>query len=445
MASSPSRRRISGACRLHVVPLNIQQQLLTVLTDPIASTVIAFGEVAADLGSPLYIVGGAVRDALAGRPVSEADLVIVGDIVRFSRRVQDAGLATQTATSQFMTIKLRVGDREYDVATARRETYGKPGALPDVEPADLETDLARRDFSVNAMAASLSPGTDFGTVTDPHRGASDLERTTLRALRPDSFRDDSTRVFRAARYATRLGLRLDPDTARWIERGSRYVSSISADRLRNEFERCWEEPEPEAVLHLLDQWSVLPHVHPALRWRPELGAAFKAARAVRPGDVEPSLPYWAILGLQAVAGEEIEPVVARLNIQGDAARAMRGGAAWRSGIAATIWATLRTGGKRSEVVRGLDRVEPAVVVAAAATEASALGEALSSYLAKLRGVRPFSGGDDLLELGVPEGPLVGDMLKRLLDARLDGDSGSVADDRELIRQWMKETRPTTGD
>jgi tRNA nucleotidyltransferase (CCA-adding enzyme) len=420
--------------------LNIHEQLFTGLAQPLASALVRFGEIAEDLSSDLYIVGGAVRDALLERTVSEVDLLIVGDAGPFAQQAQNSGLATRVATSQFMTMKLRVQDSIFDVATARRETYANPGALPAVEPADLDADLARRDFSMNAIAASLSPGDDFGTIIDPQGGLEDLERGVLRVLHSNSFRDDATRLFRAARYASRLGLRIDPGTAASIEQDSHFIASISADRLRHEFDRCWAEIEPETTFEMLDRWGTLRQVHPAITWGAEINAAFGNARSSRPIDGDIIHTYWALLGMKAVSPEGAEPLVSRLNLGGNEARAIRGGSAWRTVDANRFRSTIGSGTRPSEYVRILDHIDSAVVFAAIAAESDASAEVLRSYVEKFRDVQSFLNGEDVLALGIPQGPLVGDMLRRLRDARLDGDSQSAAADRVLVRRWFEEAK-----
>ena len=150
----------------------------------------------------VYLVGGAVRDLLLGRESFDVDLAVEGDAIEFAR-----GLGGEvTAHGRFGTAVVRFPDgRQLDVVTCRRETYAAPAALPDVEAGTIEDDLARRDFTVNAMAASL--GSDFGRLVDPHGGRADLENETIRVLHQQSFVDDPTRIFRAVRYESRQSSR----------------------------------------------------------------------------------------------------------------------------------------------------------------------------------------------------------------------------------------------
>ena len=141
--------------------MNIARNLKNVLPEDLLGICIALGELAAP--QTLYIVGGAARDTLLGHPPREIDFVLEGDAAAFAEGAERAGLGRKTATSQFLTVKFLVGQHEVDLATARREEYVSSGALPTVAPGDIANDVARRDFSVNAIAVSVSPES-FGSV-----------------------------------------------------------------------------------------------------------------------------------------------------------------------------------------------------------------------------------------------------------------------------------------
>ena len=421
--------------------MNISAQLSEALTGEAARTMAEFGEAAAALGSRLYAVGGVVRDAILGHQVSEVDLVIVGDVDRFAAELQRAGAATRTARSQFLTVKLSSAGGMFDVARARRETYPTPGALPEVEPADLEADLARRDFSANAMAVPVTPGETFGTLIDPHDGRADIERGVIRALHAASFRDDATRIFRAARYAGRLGWELEADTERWVRRSLDHLSAIGGDRLRNEFNRCWAEARPAAALRLLDDWGALRSVHSGLRWDGRVAAVFAEAESIRPPDIDTAATCWAVLALFVVDGGAAESLVARLNLAPHEGRAFRAGAAWPGAVGQRFRTAAVGGMTPSEIQAALDPVDPAGIVAAGAAESGPAGEALKAYLERYRTVRSTLRGQDLLQMGIPEGPMIGDVLRRLRGALLDGEVSSESDERAFVRRWMDASGP----
>src|SRR5215218_8215091 len=171
---------------------------------------------------PVYLVGGAVRDLLLGRPRADVDLVVEADAAALAARLGGA----EKEHERFGTVKVEVAGHELDIATARTETYPEPGALPVVAPAgSIEADLRRRDFSVNAMAIPLA---GEPRVIDPHGGRDDLAEGLLRVLHPRSFVDDPTRAIRAARYGSRFGFSLEPETFELLRRAD--LATVSADR-----------------------------------------------------------------------------------------------------------------------------------------------------------------------------------------------------------------------
>ncbi len=181
-------------------------------------------------GEPgVYVVGGAVRDELLGREPRELDLVVEGDAVAVARRAAERVGGKLTVHERFGTATVLADGFAFDVAGARRESYSRPGALPDVElGASIEEDLARRDFTVNAIARRLA---DDEIVAFP--GArDDLRAGVLRVLHDRSFVDDPTRMLRLVRYAERLGFEIDPHTAALVDPA--LFATVSGDRLGNE-------------------------------------------------------------------------------------------------------------------------------------------------------------------------------------------------------------------
>ena len=147
-----------------------------------------------------------------------------------------------------------LGDgRHADIARTRTEAYEAPGALPAVTPAPIDEDLARRDFTVNAIAIALHPP---NPILDPFGGISDLAAGRLRVLHSGSFTDDPTRAIRAARYCARLGLRPEEETAKLL--AATDLGLVSTDRRNAELARLAGEPDPAAGFRLLSRWAVLP-------------------------------------------------------------------------------------------------------------------------------------------------------------------------------------------
>ena len=233
----------------------------------------------ASLGVPrLALVGGVVRDQLLhqrfGRAwggLSDLDWVVEGDASALAaelvRRCSPDRLTAVQEYETFGTVALQLDGTSLDLATARQEHYPVPAENPVVRAGTLQADLARRDFTINAMALDLVAG----ELIDLHQGQEDLAAGQLRFLHPGSVQDDPTRVIRAARYAARLGFHLaDESRAQicstvqhwpwaWSQGDPAFAAPPAlATRLRMELDLLLErEPWPKA-LDLLEQWQALP-------------------------------------------------------------------------------------------------------------------------------------------------------------------------------------------
>ena len=239
-----------GACR--PLPRSAAQALdrLEGATGEVLRTT---GRLGIEAGWRVAAVGGLVRDLLRGRLAAEPrdlDLAVEGDGRLLARRLGRALGGRVREHESFLTATVTLPDgRRVDLATARRERYRRPGALPLVEPATLDEDLARRDFSVNALAVRVDESA-WGQVLDPTGGLADLARGRIRILHPLSFVEDPTRIFRAGRFAERLGFRLEPATRRLLRAaaGLEVYAALSGDRLMAELEAILGESRPSAVL-----------------------------------------------------------------------------------------------------------------------------------------------------------------------------------------------------
>ena len=202
-----------------------------------------------------------MRDALLGRVPRELDVVVEGDAAPVARRAADRLGGDVVVHDRFGTAIVRSPAATFDVVTARTETYARPGALPDVRPgASIEEDLARRDFTVNAIALRLADG----ALTECPGARDDLGAGVLRVLHERSFEDDPTRLLRLARYAARLGFEPDPDTDALAARAPRRHRARAA-RLGSELRLLLREPQPAALLELERHGLGRAVVHPGFR------------------------------------------------------------------------------------------------------------------------------------------------------------------------------------
>ena len=373
--------------------------------------------------APTYLVGGAVRDLLRGDPSVDLDLVVEGDARGMARDLA-AHLGGETMEHErFGTATVRAPDLTLDLATARRERYRSPGALPEVEPASLEADLARRDFTVNAMAISLLEA-ERGRVHDPHGGLADVEGRTIRVLHRHSFLDDPTRILRGARYEARLGFAMDRDTdslARGAV-GDRALDTVSGDRIGAELMLVLREPTLGAALARLTDLEIDRALNRSLAL--DAGLAERAAAAAEQVGADRALA--ALAALASRAAEALRRFVERLGL-GAAARDRVLRAA-RSGPAIADALRAEPSPRRSELHSLLSREpEEALAVALAVGAPPAPVEL---FLTDLRGARLEISGDDLIAAGVPRSPAIGRALEGALRRKLDGE---VAGREEELR------------
>jgi tRNA nucleotidyltransferase (CCA-adding enzyme) len=324
--------------------------------------------------TPAYLVGGAVRDLLLGRGGEDLDVAIEGDV----EALADLPGFSLEREGLFLTGRLESDGHKIDVARARAESYPRPGALPEVGPASIEEDLARRDFTINAMAFPL--GGDR-RLLDPHGGLEDLRGGLLRVHHERSFIDDPTRAVRAARYAARFGFELEPETARLLRDAD--LSTVSDDRVENELRRIAAEEDPAQALRLILDWGVMPTL--------DAQAPDRVAEVTRLASAPPWLE-WVDRELAVMLA-----IVRPLPQVRELAEA--------------------TPERPSEAVRLAATWDPAQLLVARALGA----EWLDRYAGDWRNVGLEITGDDLLAEGIPEGPAIGRGLEAALSGKLDGE------------------------
>jgi tRNA nucleotidyltransferase (CCA-adding enzyme) len=327
--------------------------------------------------TPAYLVGGAVRDAVLGKSVGDVDIAVEGELDPVLDRL---GIGARTH-ERFGTATVIVDGRRIDLARTRRERYPVAGALPEVEPAPIRTDLARRDFTVNAMAVPLQGEPE---LLDPYGGRDDVAAGLLRVLHDRSFRDDPTRALRAARYVVRLRFRLEPHTERLLRAAD--LGTVSADRVEADLARIAAEPDAIAAFELLAGWGLLELE------RERLSLLQSVSELTR---IEP----WA----GAVDRER-----ALLDVVG-AGRP-------RLELARQLAAIEADRHADSELFERAGRCDDGLLLIARAMGALWLDDHLTHW----RRVRLRITGADLLAAGVGEGPELGAALRKTLHARIDG-------------------------
>ncbi|HZY43817.1 MAG TPA: hypothetical protein VFF70_03630 [Anaerolineae bacterium] len=368
---------------------------------------------------PLYLVGGPVRDLLLGQSIIDFDLTVEGDAIDLAQQLAKKLRGSIKTHDRFGTAKLILPTQSastasrsgasVDLASTRSETYAQPGALPDVTPGNLQSDLIRRDFSINAMAIRLD-GDHFGELIDMYQGADDLKRGLVRVLHPQSFTDDPTRIFRAARFTERFNFKVEAKTLKLIPAALPIIDRVSGDRLRREFEAIFKEDQPDRALALLDQWGVLKQIDPEFHLDAEKRLRFR--KAAPPFD---SLTGWVWL-LRRVSLEGRARIAQRLNLLVEDSTDLNQVYEIQGQQAA-----IKDSPAPSVLYQLLSRYsDRALRTATTIIDDDRANRKIDHFVNDLHGVKISIDGQRLQEFGLVPGPAMRRVLESIRDAVLDG-------------------------
>ena len=226
-------------------------------------------EIARNAGLNLYLTGGTIRDLVTGFPIRDIDLSIQGNPLKLQKDLEKAGISIQGVDEDLRTLQLLMpGNVRAELNMTRAEVYDKPGKPPAITPATINEDLRRRDFTVNAMALSLNPGSR-GLLLDPFNGVADVEAKVLRVLHNYAFLDEPVRLIRATRLSARFHWPLEERTqARYdAAKEGNYIEYISRRMIGYEVEQVAHEDDPLNIMRALEKEGWLKILHPAFRDR----------------------------------------------------------------------------------------------------------------------------------------------------------------------------------
>ena len=388
------------------------------------------GKIAASQGQGLYLVGGVIRDLLLRQTNLDLDLVVEGNAIELAQHLVEINHGKITTHPRFNTAKLQWNKWSVDLATARSETYAKPGALPSVKPSSINNDLFRRDFTINAMAIELGPS-HYGELIDRYGGRDDLEHKLIRILHEKSFTDDATRIWRGLRYEQRLDFQLEPTTLKLLKQDIPMLDSISGDRIRYELECILREEHPEKVLRRAEELGVLPKLSPALKGNGWLAGKFGQARQLSHPNPPPVGLYLTLL-VYPLTNEETELLVSFLRLPKSLTQMLRDTINLKTKLPALANPKLAP----SSIYHLLhDYSLQAVTANSLAGDSPVAHQHIHLFLDKLRYVKPALTGNDLQKMDIAPGPQMKEILQQLHEARLDGKVTSKQDEVEMVEGW----------
>jgi tRNA nucleotidyltransferase (CCA-adding enzyme) len=385
------------------------------------------------LGFPIYLVGGSVRDLMLSRPIVDLDLALEGDAIKLARALVKKYGGEFTPHDKFFTATWELATpvsnlQSLDLASARRETYPHPGALPTVTKSTLDDDLRRRDFTINAMAIRLD-GDHFGELHDPMHGQADLGNKLIRVLHPNSFVDDPTRIFRAVRYATRLGFEIEPETLKLVNDESlKVLSKLSGERLRHEFDMIFSEIEYATMFMRLTGLKVLSAIE-----APNLNMTYSNLVDSEPEEslgVEidrVALGY--LLWLVNSTSTTIQNLSQKLAFTAELSDVLVSASTLKQ-----ILPELRNA-KPSTWTFTIEKMPLASIYGVYLLTNE---KPLLDFLSTWRHIKPVTTGDDLKARGLEPGPKFKQILTRLRAAWLDGEVKNVEEETRLINSGLKQ-------
>ncbi len=406
---------------------------------------------AQDRNLRLYLVGGVVRDVLLGRGKPDLDFALEADAIAFSgamaRRYggrlgsyQQFGAATwildKRAADQ-LALPQEETPHRVDFVQARSEGYAYPTALPTVSPGQIEDDLRRRDFTINALALQLSPKRQYGRLIDVCGGLDDLRAGRIRALHDRSFVDDPTRIFRAIRFAVRLGFAAEERTGRWMRSALPLLARLSGARLRNELDLILCEELAGDMLLRLGGIGALEAIHPAFRISEQLPEILARAESAHPpwrtAASEAVALKWSLM-LHSVGVGNALALCERLHLS----NAVNASVVECVKLIADGGALNDPRARPSRLSRVLDKLPESAIHAAwlLSLEKPLARERLANYMLRWRYQGATITGKDLKAMGLPPGPIYRRILDQLHDAWIDGAIRNESEQSALLQSLL---------
>ncbi len=427
---------------------NILTRKLKTLPAAVADFIRHAGALADEQGLRVYLVGGFVRDLLLGAGHFDIDLVVEGEGIRFAQECARHFSLKVVTHGRFGTATLHGPEGfKADIASARKESYERPAALPSVSRGDIKDDLFRRDFTINAMAIGINRH-GYGEIFDFYGGRRDLKNKTIRALHPSSFIDDPTRILRAVRFEKRLSFRLEARTLLWIQQAlaRRMLFFVQKHRLRDELVLIFKERRPIAVLKRLWELCGYTFIAPGLAYRDswnkahtkiEAAARWFAAHAAhkRPLNIYVML---MCLFFEAATWKRLKETMLAFAFHKGESRTVL---AYKKNAAVLERRLAKPHLTPSGAYRLLEPLayEVVVLVYALSADKRVKGR-IRDYLVVHHGMRLHVRGEDLALLGSRPGPHFKKILTTLLYAKVDGRLGGKNEELALAKKMMSRSR-----
>ena len=410
------------------------------------------GSVGQELDLPVYVVGGFVRDLMLGIENDDVDVTVEGNGIIFAETYAREFGCRVKSHQKFGTAVIILPDGfKIDVASTRLEYYSSPGALPTVERSSLKMDLYRRDFTVNTLAIRLN-SQEFGHLIDYYGGQKDLQEKLIRVLHNLSFVEDPTRVFRAIRFEQRLDFHIAKHTENLIKSAVKMdlLEKLGGKRLLTELVHILLEKEPLRAVERMSELGLLRFINPKLRMTSVNRKVLEEAKKIVSWFELLFLDWrgekWTVYFLSlcdSLTDEEFHATCTRLAVS-EHYREKLFEMRMKAGEVLDKMQRRTVRGPevlRSEIYHWLESLPVELLLyLMAKTENEKVKKFISIYFTQLQNVHCAITGRDLIELGLPSGPIYREILDKVLDARLNNLIQSRDDELCYVRQLLHEGR-----
>ena len=425
---------------------NLASMLKERLPRRIISLIKNIGIIADTLEYKAYLVGGLVRDLLLKRENLDVDIVIEGDGISFAHKFAEQYDVRVRSHKKFGTAVLIFPDGfKVDVATARIEYYETPAAPPTVETSSLKMDLFRRDFTINTLAIQLNRR-DYGTLIDYFGGQKDLKGKVIRVLHNLSFVEDPTRIFRAIRFEQRFGFRIGKLTLSLIKNAVDINSfkDLSGRRLFMELKFLLMERMPLKAVERMNELDLIQFISPDINYTEGLVTIFEDLRAVISWfdllylgyDYETWKVFWYGL-TSSLDAKGLQEMAKRMQMNDLESRRM---ISQRMDVNRVLDGLYKLKGDNNYgIYKSLSQYDTEILLfMMAKANNEKIKRLISNYFTRLKGVKVLIKGNKLREMGFKPGPLYKEIFNRLLEARLNGEVATRADEISFVKENFKE-------
>lgn len=401
-------------------------------------------QVSRETGMPAYLVGGFLRDLILGVKNFDLDITVEGSGIVFARRMAEKLKSELKTHERFGTATLILEGRlKVDIATTRKEEYPSCACLPVVSCGLLKDDLSRRDFTINAMAVSITESD--GRLIDPFGGRDDLSSGRIRILHDLSFKDDPTRILRAVRFEQRFNFKIEPKTLSLLKAAIKMglLDKVSPHRIRDELVLMLKEQDPLKPIKRLNNLCALSFISKKLKAGKPTYALFKSIGKTiswfsKNFPAHRQLDSWLIYFTALLAPldlKEIKKITFRLGLRKGQEKRIIGYCSLKHKLIQSL------SKKNVLPARIFFILEPlsyeTIILLKSVSANKCLKKYITDFLEIYNGMRPYVSGSDLHGLGLLPGPRYKKIFTKALEARLNGKVKSRQGELDLIKKLIK--------